>query len=177
MNLLKIQSAGQERSMVSGLADIRSLTTKHRNSVLRRLDAVDRYLKQIFQKELSTSITSFDRTTSSLLEEMKCELMRGVARIESIETAVERRHAVSGRLEEHSRKVHKLIQIDDSRDESEAEVEEPNNEEGEESIRIVTPSATNEASVGELQDAVNEYNPVLCAEPAPINGVSVIKVR
>ena len=54
-----------------------------------RLIKLEQYLKEFFEVELKSVFDSFDKTVSSILEEMKSELLRGIERIEDIQSFVD----------------------------------------------------------------------------------------
>jgi len=68
-----------------------------------RLIKLEQYLKEFFEVELKSVFDSFDKTVSSILEEMKSELLRGIERIEDIQAFVDsKNNAQRGILDEGS---------------------------------------------------------------------------
>ena len=64
----------------------------------RQVQRLEEYLRDVFEVELKNTFDAFDSTVTGVLAEMKNELMRGVDRIEEIQSMVESRDAVEGRL-------------------------------------------------------------------------------
>ena len=63
-----------------------------------RLVKLEQYLKEFFEVELKTVFESFDKTVSSILEEMKSELLRGIERIEDIQAFVDSKSMAQDRI-------------------------------------------------------------------------------
>ena len=63
-----------------------------------KIDGLQRYIEDVFQRDLRGALRSFDSTVSSVLREMKDELLHGVSRIENIEAAVGSRQDIEDRL-------------------------------------------------------------------------------
>ncbi|NCD33650.1 MAG: hypothetical protein EOL87_09590 [Spartobacteria bacterium] len=63
-----------------------------------KLDSVNRYLRDVFKKELGGAMDSFDTSVEQVLKEMKDELVQGVSKIEHIETAVRSRQKLNIQL-------------------------------------------------------------------------------
>lgn len=63
-----------------------------------QIDGLDIYVKETFQTRLDSALRAFDGTVSGVLGEMKGELLRGVHRIEEIESVVTGRTEMEDRL-------------------------------------------------------------------------------
>jgi chromosome segregation ATPase len=63
-----------------------------------KLDEFRETLGKTFQAELGSVLNSFDNSVSSVLQQMKSELIMGVSRIESIESMVRSRHSAERTL-------------------------------------------------------------------------------
>ncbi len=63
-----------------------------------RLIKLEQYLKEFFEVELKSVFDSFDKTVSSILEEMKAELLRGIDRIEDIQAFVDSKSFAQDRI-------------------------------------------------------------------------------
>lgn len=75
-----------------------------------RVQDLRSYLETTFQRDLKGAMRSFDNTVSSVLGEMKDELLQGVRRIEQIESAVVNRRDAQERLNEKgANQVRKLL--------------------------------------------------------------------
>ena len=102
------------------------------------IERLEHYLRDVFEVELKNVFDSFDSTVSGVLGEMKGELMRGVDRIEEIQTMMEGRDAVEGSLADSRDAVRSLTSgeapaADDTLDVSaETETEQDEEEKSEE---------------------------------------------
>jgi len=75
-----------------------------------RVEGLRNYLENTFQRDLKGAMRSFDDTVSSVLGEMKDELLVGVRRIEQLESAVINRRDAQHRISERSsREVQQLL--------------------------------------------------------------------
>ena len=74
-----------------------------------RLIKLEQYLKEFFELELKAVFESFDKTVSSILEEMKAELLRGVDRIEEIQAVVDSKSFAQDRILEADGSVYRLL--------------------------------------------------------------------
>ena len=63
-----------------------------------RGDAIETYIKDVLQEKLDKAFKAFDGTVGSVLGEMKDELLRGVSRIEQMESVVTSRAKTHERL-------------------------------------------------------------------------------
>ena len=63
-----------------------------------QLERFEQYTKDFLQRELSQSFARFDQTVGAVLGEMKNELLRGVERIDQIQSVVETRSDAEKRL-------------------------------------------------------------------------------
>ena len=66
----------------------------------RRIDDLNRYLRDVFRKEFGGAMDSFDANVTSVLHEMKNELMQSVTNIDRIEAAVRSRKKIDLTVEE-----------------------------------------------------------------------------
>ena len=64
------------------------------------VERIERYIREAFEVELKNVFDSFDATVAGVLDEMKREMLRGVDRIEEIQSMVESRDVIEGRLAE-----------------------------------------------------------------------------
>jgi len=74
-----------------------------------RLVKLEQYLKEFFEVELKTVFDSFDKTVSSILEEMKSELLRGIERIEDIQAFVDSKSLAQDRILDGEGSVYRLL--------------------------------------------------------------------
>jgi hypothetical protein len=79
------------------------------NSTRERLIKLESYLKEFFEVELKSVFDSFDKTVSSILEEMKSELLRGIERIEDIQAFVDSKSFAQDRILDGEGSVYKLL--------------------------------------------------------------------
>lgn len=79
------------------------------NGTRERLVQLETYLKEFFEVELKSVFESFDRTVTSILEEMKSELLRGVDRIEEIQAVVDSKTFAQDRILEGEGSVYRMI--------------------------------------------------------------------
>ncbi len=79
------------------------------NSTRERLVKLESYLKEFFEVELKSVFDSFDKTVSSILEEMKSELLRGIERIEDIQAFVDSKSFAQDRILDGEGSVYKLL--------------------------------------------------------------------
>ncbi len=66
----------------------------------RRIDDLNRYLRDVFRKEFGGAMDSFDANVTAVLKEMKNELMQSVTNIDRIESAVRSRKKIDLQVEE-----------------------------------------------------------------------------
>lgn len=78
-------------------------------STRERLIKLEQYLKEFFEVELKSVFDSFDKTVSSILEEMKAELLRGIDRIEDIQAFVDSKSFAQDRILEGEGSVYRLL--------------------------------------------------------------------
>jgi len=74
-----------------------------------RLIKLEQYLKEFFEVELKSVFDSFDKTVSSILEEMKSELLRGIERIEDIQAFVDSKSMAQDRILDGEGSVYRLL--------------------------------------------------------------------
>jgi hypothetical protein len=74
-----------------------------------RLIKLEQYLKEFFEVELKSVFDSFDKTVSSILEEMKSELLRGIDRIEDIQAFVDSKSMAQDRILDGEGSVYRLL--------------------------------------------------------------------
>jgi hypothetical protein len=74
-----------------------------------RLIKLEQYLKEFFEVELKSVFDSFDKTVSSILEEMKAELLRGIDRIEDIQAFVDSKSFAQDRILDGEGSVYRLL--------------------------------------------------------------------
>ncbi len=90
-----------------------------------RLLKLEQYLKEFFEVELKGVFDSFDKTVSSILEQMKAELLRGLERIEDIQAFVDSKSFAQDRILDGEGSVYRLLADTGSGSEGEASSEEP----------------------------------------------------
>jgi hypothetical protein len=83
-----------EDRTVGKVAELEEISASNRVQIRR----LERYLREFFEVDMKNVFDSFDSTVGSVLEEMKRELLRGVDRIEDIQSMMESRDVVEGRL-------------------------------------------------------------------------------
>ena len=74
-----------------------------------RLIKLEQYLKEFFEVELKSVFDSFDKTVSSILEEMKSELLRGIERIEDIQAFVDSKSMAQDRILDGEGSVYRML--------------------------------------------------------------------
>jgi hypothetical protein len=74
-----------------------------------RLIKLEEYLKEFFEVELKSVFDSFDKTVSSILEEMKSELLRGIERIEDIQAFVDSKSMAQDRILDGEGSVYRML--------------------------------------------------------------------
>jgi hypothetical protein len=74
-----------------------------------RLIKLEQYLKEFFEVELKSVFDSFDKTVSSILEEMKSELLRGIERIEDIQAFVDTKSMAQDRILDGEGSVYRIL--------------------------------------------------------------------
>lgn len=112
-----------------------------------QLERFEQYTKDFLERELSQSFTRFDQTVGTVLGEMKNELLRGVERIDHIQSVVENKADAENRLFASDSGIRMLGETEE--DPSDPEVptepeqdlafEEPEDDEDEEEDDIVQP--------------------------------------
>ena len=85
-----------------------------------RLVKLEQYLKEFFEVELKSVFDSFDKTVSSILEEMKAELLRGIDRIEDIQAFVDSKSFAQDRILDGEGSVYRLLADTPSEDDKAA---------------------------------------------------------
>jgi len=74
-----------------------------------RLIKLEQYLKEFFEVELKSVFDSYDKTVSSILEEMKSELLRGIERIEDIQAFVDSKSMAQDRTLDGEGSVYRML--------------------------------------------------------------------
>ena len=77
-------------------------------AVRNHLTQLEDYLRDFFEVEVKNAFDSFDNTVTDVLDQMKSELLRGVDRIEDIQTVVSGRTGVENRLTEGQAAVYRI---------------------------------------------------------------------
>jgi hypothetical protein len=90
-----------------------------------RLIKLEQYLKEFFEVELKTVFDSFDKTVSSILEQMKAELLRGLERIEDIQAFVDSKSFAQDRILDGEGSVYRLLAQTGSAPKDAGAAEEP----------------------------------------------------
>ncbi len=91
------QFEGIDAAVRQAAADVRALQN-NLNHISDRMDALEDYVKATFEAKLDAAFKALDGTVAGVLGEMKGELLRGVQRIEEIESLVETRQKAEQRL-------------------------------------------------------------------------------
>ena len=76
------------------IRDFEELVTRTREE----LRSLENYLREVFEVEMKNLFDSFDTTVGSVLTEMKGELLRGVDRLEHIQTVIDGRLKAQKRM-------------------------------------------------------------------------------
>jgi hypothetical protein len=108
---------GEARQRLSDRVERSESATKDRverfekiaSSTRERLIKLEQYLKEFFEVELKTVFDSFDKTVSSILEQMKAELLRGLERIEDIQAFVDSKSFAQDRILDGEGSVYRLL--------------------------------------------------------------------
>lgn len=79
------------------------------NTTRERLVQLETYLKEFFEVELKSVFDSFDRTVTSILGEMKSELLRGVDRVEEIQAVVDSKTFAQERILDGEGSIYRMI--------------------------------------------------------------------
>lgn len=79
------------------------------NATRERLVQLETYLKEFFEVELKSVFDSFDRTVTSVLGEMKAELLRGVDRVEEIQAVVDSKTFAQERILDGEGGIYRMI--------------------------------------------------------------------
>lgn len=95
------------------------------SSTRERLIKLEQYLKEFFEIELKTVFDSFDKTVSSILEQMKAELLRGLERIEDIQAFVDTKSFAQDRILDGEGSVYRLLAQSAPAAEESGNAEEP----------------------------------------------------
>lgn len=111
------ESESQARERLNDRVDRFEETTKDRverfekiaGGTRERLIKLEQYLKEFFEVELKTVFDSFDKTVSSILEQMKAELLRGLERIEDIQAFVDSKSFAQDRILDGEGSVYRLL--------------------------------------------------------------------
>ena len=111
-----IREADERQRLAERLARFESATTdrveqaeKVATGTRERLIKLEQYLKEFFEVELKSVFDSFDKTVSSILEEMKSELLRGIERIEDIQSFVDSKNMAQDRILDGEGSVYRLL--------------------------------------------------------------------
>ncbi|NCC53271.1 MAG: hypothetical protein EOM20_18945 [Spartobacteria bacterium] len=97
------------RSSSSRAVEMAKENRKQMDALKAKIDGLDVYLRDTFKKDLGGAMESFDSTVSTVLTEMKDELMHGVTRIEKIEQAVKGREKLGDRIFTETAQVKHLL--------------------------------------------------------------------
>ncbi|MDD2236234.1 MAG: hypothetical protein PHG65_03380 [Kiritimatiellae bacterium] len=81
----------------------------------RRIDDLNRYLRDVFRKEFGGAMDSFDANVNAVLTEMKNELTQSVNNIERIESAVRSRKKINLQVEEGRDKAQAMLNQPDAK--------------------------------------------------------------
>jgi hypothetical protein len=110
------READERRRLTERFARFESATSdrveqfeKVATSTRERLIKLEQYLKEFFEVELKSVFDSFDKTVSSILEEMKSELLRGIDRIEDIQAFVDSKSMAQDRILDGEGSVYRLL--------------------------------------------------------------------
>lgn len=102
-----------EESTERRIRDFEELVTRTREE----LRSLENYLRDVFEVEMKNLFDSFDTTVGSVLTEMKDELLRGVDRLEHIQSVIDGRMEAQKRMIEGREEVVGLTpRVDDDTD-------------------------------------------------------------
>lgn len=76
---------------------------------VQRFEHFEEYFRSVFEKELRFAFRAFDETMSAVLKEMKGELMRGIARIDQIQSVVNSRTRAEAQLTSSEEQAARLL--------------------------------------------------------------------
>ncbi len=79
------------KAEVGSLAGTIAEAQKGLDRVIQRFEQFEEYFRSVFEKELRFAFRSFDETMGGVLKEMKGELLRGISRIDQIQSVVNSR--------------------------------------------------------------------------------------
>lgn len=99
-----------QTDVLTRMGDVESKLQGRMGTLDGKVDELRHYLQDVFQDDLKGAMANFDRTVMGVLGEMKDELVQGVGRIESIESAVASRGNVGDLLAADSEKARKLLE-------------------------------------------------------------------
>ena len=85
------------------------------HAVSAKMDNLDTYIREQFSKDFNGAMKSFDDTATSVLGQMKDELIQGVQRIDQIQTAVSKKTLLEERVNQGQQDVRNLITAPDER--------------------------------------------------------------
>ena len=80
------------------------------NGLLNHITQLEEYLREFFEVEVKNSFDSFDQTVTNVLDQMRAELLRGVDRIEEIQSVVGSKTAAEDRFLEGKSAVYRLTE-------------------------------------------------------------------
>ncbi len=89
--------------------DLANMNIKRIDATQAKLEKLERYLEDVFQKDVGAAMRNFDQTVSSVLTVMREDLGRGITQIEKIEAAVKSRQTVDTRVVEGVREARSLL--------------------------------------------------------------------
>jgi hypothetical protein len=95
----------QSGSLEVVIAEVR----KDLERAAQKFEHFEEYFRSVFEKELRFAFRSFDETLGSVLKEMKGELLRGVNRIEQIQSVVGSRNRAEEQLTTSEAEVRRLL--------------------------------------------------------------------
>lgn len=99
---------------IRNTSSARAITIAEESQVLvnaskAKIDSLDLYIRESFSKDFSGAMDSFDKTTTSVLNELKDEMLQGVKRIEQIEIAVTKKGQLQDKVERGQDDIQRLI--------------------------------------------------------------------
>lgn len=80
-----------------------------------KIDNLDDYIRDSFSRDFNSAMKSFDDTTSSVLHQMKDEMLQGIQRIEQIETSVSKKKTLEERVQSGQEEIKRIAQAPDEK--------------------------------------------------------------
>jgi len=99
------------RSSSTRAVEMANENRKEMANLKTKIDGLDQYLRETFKADLGGAMDSFDETVTSVLSEMKDELMHGVSRIDKIATAVKGREKLGDKIFTETAQVKHLLDV------------------------------------------------------------------